>query len=99
MARTIDKALLFQYLLELKERDPLFIPENIRYLMDTVVTPLLNDQTVRLTDLNFDRFDEDALDTLEQYVGEVAGKIDPLHQLDYQLARLSPLSVSDPIFC
>ena len=101
MARTINDTLLFQYLLELKEKDPLGVPENIRYLMEAVVTPLLNDQPVRLTDLNFDRFDKDALDALEQYVNELTGKNDHQHQrlMDFQLGRLSPLCVGQPIFC
>lgn len=101
MARRIDEALLFQYLLELKEKEPFSVPENIRYLMDAVVTPILNDRTVRLSDLDFDRFDEEALDALEQYVEEVTGKSDYSyqHQVELHLGRLSPLYSSQPVFC
>ena len=99
MVSKIDPALLLQNLGAIPERELLFVPENLRYLMDAVVIPLLNEQTVSLSSLDYDQFEETDLDSLEQYVDKVTGKNSDLWLLRTELGRLSPLSIHRPVFC
>lgn len=99
MVSKIDLALLLQNLGAIPERELLFVPENLRYLMDTVVIPLLNKQTVSLSSLDYDQFEETDLDSLEQYIERDTGKNSDLWLLRTDIDRLSPLSIHRPVFC
>lgn len=99
MVSKIDPALLLQNLGAIPERELLFVPENLRYLMDAVVIPLLNEQTVSLSSLDYDQFEETDLDSLEQYIERDTGKNSDLWLLRTDIDRLSPLSIHRPVFC
>jgi len=99
MAEKIDRVFLIQNLLEILETERPVVPEDLRYLMDTIVTPLLNDQTVPLDSLDYDQFSEADLDALEQYIERAAGKDKRFSLLKSDLAGLSPLCVPQPVFC
>lgn len=99
MANKIDCGLLLQNMLDAPEEQQPSISENLRYLMEAIITPMLNDQEVPLSDLDFDRFEEDDLDILAQHIEEIEEKDTRLRKLNSEIGRLSPLCVHQPVFC
>lgn len=67
MKHKLDRNLFIQNLKDIPEAEHLNFPEGLHYLMDTLVNPMRNDHDVELTDLDFDRFDYEGLDLLEQH--------------------------------
>lgn len=98
MIQKFDMELLLQNMLALPEKGKAPVPEDLRYLMDAVVIPLLNEETVSLTSLDYDRFEEADLDSLEQYINN-AGRDSGLWTLKADLDRLAPFCLSQPVFC
>lgn len=99
MANKIDCGLLLQNMMTLSAEDQPPISENLHYLMEAIITPLLNDQEVPLSDLDFDRFEEDDLDILAQHIEDIEEKDTRLRKLNSEIGRLSPLCVHQPVFC
>lgn len=99
MANKIDRELLLQNMLALPEEELSPIPKNLYYLMEAIVTPLLNDETIPLSSLDYDRFEEDDLDFLVGYMEEIEKKDSRLRWLNSEIGRLSPLCVHQPVFC
>lgn len=99
MVNKVDLELLLQNMLALPEKGQSPVPEELRYLMDAVVIPLLNEHTVSLSGLDYDRFEEADLDLLERYVDRATNRNSRLWLLRTELDRLSPLCVHRPVFC
>ncbi len=99
MANKVDPELLLQNMLALLEKEPPPVPEDLRYLMDAVVAPLLNERAVPLSSLDYSRFEESDLDSLERYIDRFADKDHLLRLLGDELGRLSPLCLPGPVFC
>lgn len=99
MNQKFDPELLLQNMLALPEKGKAPVPEDLRYLMDTVVIPLLKEETVPLAGLDYDRFEEIDLDSLEEYIKKAADRDGGLWLLESELSRLSPLCVPCPVFC
>ncbi len=99
MANMIDQGLLLRNLALLPEARPLTVPEDLSYLMEAIVIPLLNDQSVTLASLDYDRFDEEELDSLMAYLDGVTEKVERLREIILPIEKLAPLCVSHPVFC
>ena len=99
MNQKFDPELLLQNMLALPEKGKAPVPEDLRYLMDTVVIPLLNEETVPLAGLDYDRFEEMDLDSLEEYIKKAADRDGGLWLLESELSHLSPLCGPCPVFC
>jgi len=99
VTKQIDLELLLQNMLALPEQGKLPVPEDLRYLVETVVVPLLNGQTVPLSSLDYDRFDDADLNSLERYIDKTAGRNSGLWTLEANLIRLAPFCLSQPVFC
>lgn len=99
MASMIDRGLLLKNLALLPEAKPLASPEEHSYLMEAIVAPLLNDQTVTLASLDYDRFDEKDLDSLLAYLDGVTERVERLREIIIPMEKLAPLCVSHPVFC
>ena len=99
MARTLDQKLFIQHLLELPQENLPEPPEEIQYLMDHIVAPLLDDQFVSLQELDFDQFDEERLDQLEEYVDWRGNGAGPLYALAGDVQKLPSACRMSPSFC
>lgn len=99
MASKIDWELFLQNMLVLPEKNASPLPENLSYLMNAIVIPLLDGSVVPLSSLDYDRFEEDDLDSLEEYIENNPLEYDRLCRFNSEIDRLSPLCVPQSVFC
>lgn len=94
-----DWGVLLENLAMLPTVEPSTVPEEFSYLMEAIIIPLLDEQTVTLDGLDYDRFEEDKLDSLIAYLDGITEKTERLREIILPIEKLAPLCVSHPVFC
>lgn len=99
MVNKVDLKILLQNLGTLPEAAPPEYTLGVRYLVDVLVMPLLEDRTVMLDSLDYDRFGQDDLDALFGHLDHTGELIYRLEDLASSLGKLPPCCIPRPIFC
>lgn len=99
MVHKIDLELLLQNLQGMPEAPPPEYTPGVRYLLGVLVIPLLEDRTVVLDSLNYDRFSYDDLNALLDHLEYAGRQACCLGDLASSLCKLPPCSALRPVFC
>ena len=99
MKRTLDLQKFYHNLLALPGSPAPTPPANVRYLMDALVTPLMEERQVDLESLDYSRFEQEDLDDLDAYVGDLDKRFNDLLQMCGSLEKLPALCAPFPVFC
>lgn len=69
------------------------------YLLEQILLPCMNNETVCLRDINFDAFDAEDVDLLERYYDRLGKEVGKLWQLMDTLRNLPPQAQKSRQFC
>lgn len=95
----IDLKLLALGLMEAEEEKTFPLPPINPYVLRHIYEPLLRDETVRFSELNFAAFDDSDLTDLETMLEECGDTERRLASLNGLLCGAPPVSVSVRAFC
>ena len=70
-----------------------------KYLLEEILLPCMNDKAVYLRDVDFEAFDAEDVNELEEYYGELYKAGRKLRQLTETVGKLSPEAQKARMFC
>lgn len=83
-----------------KKEEPTISQEGVNaYLLEKILTPSLHRTKIYLQDIDFTAFDEDDVDTLENYYGKLYNTAQGLEQFVQTVARTQPAASGVRSFC
>ena len=96
---TLDLKLLSMRFSQMKDEPPVPTDGVNQYLLEKILLPCMNNDTVYLRDIDYEAFDEEDIDLLERYYSDLSKASGKLHQFMDTVRRLPPEAQKTRTFC